>query len=189
MVKAHLCFEKYDLRQLLTRIIEEVQSDFRTRRTVSSFSLGPASIGLPVTFVILTNHFSSYPPAETLYLVWLLNYTTSVFEAVLLLQCYSQLYLLHMHYVARDQETFTWTLCRRLCKAAIRGNPTLQCARWTLCVCSLCTMTSIPGKDSHAEEEACARDTNNIKEINTSRYPQFIKLYTVCFSFSFGPRN
>lgn len=86
MVKAHLCFEKYDLSQLLTRIIEEVQSDFRTRRTVSSFSLGPASIGLPVTFVILTNHFSSYPPAETLYLVWLLNYTTSVFEAVLLLQ-------------------------------------------------------------------------------------------------------
>ena len=52
MVKAHLCFEKYDLSQLLTRIIEEVQSDFRTRRTVSSFSLGPASIGLPVTFVI-----------------------------------------------------------------------------------------------------------------------------------------
>ena len=103
--------------------------------------------------------------------------------------CYSRLYLLHMHYVARDQETFTWTLCRRLCKAAIRGNPTLQCARWTLCVCSQCTMTSIPGKDSHAEEEACARDTNNIKEINTSRYPQFIKLYTVCFSFSFGPRN
>ena len=56
-------------------------------------------------------------------------------------------------------------------------------------LCALCTMTSLPGKDSHAEEEACARDTNNIKEINTSGYPQFIKLYTVCFSFSFGPRN
>ena len=81
MVKAHLCFEKYDLSQLLTRIIEEVQSDFRTRRTVSSFSLGPASIGLPVTFVI-----SLHILAETLYLIWLLNYTTSVFEAVLLLQ-------------------------------------------------------------------------------------------------------
>ena len=67
MVKAHLCFEKYDLRQLLTRIIEEVQSDFRTRRTVSSFSLGPASIGLPVTFVILKNHFSSYPLALKLH--------------------------------------------------------------------------------------------------------------------------
>ena len=55
-------------------------------------------------------------------------------------------------------------------------------------VCALC-IRCIPGKDSLAEEEVCARDTNNIKEINTSRYPQFIKLYTVCFSFSFGPRN
>ena len=81
-----------------------------------------------------------------------------------------------------------WTLCKRLCKASIRGNPTLP--SWEVDpVCALCTMTSIPGKDSHAEEEACARDTNNIKEINTSRYPQFIKLYTVCFSFSFGPKN
>ena len=78
MVKAHLCFEKYDLSQLLTRIIEEVQSDFRTRRTVSSFSLGPASIGLPVTFVIWKT--------ISLHILWLLNYTTSVFGPVLLLQ-------------------------------------------------------------------------------------------------------
>ena len=54
---------------------------------------------------------------------------------------------------------------------------------------SVYKVTHFPGNDSHAEDEACARDTNNIKEINTSGYPQFIKLYTVCFSFSFGPRN
>ena len=65
------------------------------------------------------------------------------------------------------------------------GNPKCGAAMSA----SLCTVTHFPGNDSHAEDEACARDTNNIKEINTSGYPQFIKLYTVCFSFSFGPRN
>ena len=96
------------------------------------------------------------------------------------INCYTYIWYSQKHSGAAAACVFTtrWALWA--------WEPKVRCGDVGL---SVYKVTHFPGNDSHAEDEACARDTNNIKEINTSGYPQFIKLYTVCFSFSFGPRN
>ena len=134
-------------------------------KTHGFFLFFGACNGLPVTFMILRNHFSSYQDSSaqdpsiwygsgiSWHHSWL-NYLDSTSQCWqcfqrsvpwyrwLLRQCYNC--SLSYSTCANLQDTteiFRWTLCELLRNASMRGNPTLQWAlsgKWTLCSCCCC---------------------------------------------------